>query len=345
MTGTAAFEPWHASATNFPGHDAGHEEKLRFMLSYAILAPSPHNCQPWYFRFHGAQVGIYLDRQRALPIADHGDRESTIACGAALFNLCLAIRHFGYKTVGQLLPDPAAPCLMALMGLGDRKNPDHECNSLFDAIPRRHTNRMPFEKRAPDKAFLQKLEQIAQADGAWLHVVHGKQMRHAVAELIAEGDRFQWHDIRYRKELSAWIHSNHSPSHDGMPGYSFGHGDLLSLLDPFLIRTFDTANRVAARDLEMAEQSPALLVLGTQGDTPHDWLHAGHALQHVLLHAAAGALSASYFNQPVQVETLRPRLLQAIGRNGSAQVVFRMGFGPPIRPTPRRSLIEVVRTS
>ncbi len=343
MSVQAAFEPWQVSATRYPGNDAGHEEQLRFMLSYAILAPSSNNTQPWLFRFHGARVGVYLDRSRALPVADHPDRELTISCGAAIFNLCCTIKHFGFKAVGELLPDPARPDLLALMGLGERTNPDHECNSLFTQIPLRRTNRMPFEKRSPDKIFIERLDQLARGDGAWIHVVHGRQMRHAVAELVAEGDRFQWHDARYRQELAHWIHSNRSESHDGMPGYSFGHGDLQSLLDPFLIRTFDRAEKIAAADLDMAENSPALMVLGTPEDTPRDWLHAGRALQHILLTAAAGGLSASFFNQPIQVQTLRPRLAQAISRTGYPQLVLRMGFGPEVRPTPRRSVGEVVR--
>lgn len=343
MTADTAFEPWHVSASRFPGDEAAPEERLRFMLSYAILAPSSHNAQPWVFRFHGERAGLYIDRTRALPVMDHHDRELTISCGCALLNLCMAVKHFGNKVIGQLLPDSARPDLLALIGIGERKIPDHECNSLFGAILRRRTNRMPFEKRAPDKGFLERLSHVAQEDGAWLHVVHGKQMRHAVAELIAEGDRFLWHDARYRRELAAWVHSNRSESHDGMPGYSFGHGDLHSLLDPFLIRNFDFAEKIAAKDQDIAEHSPALLVLGTAEDGPRDWLHAGHALQHILLHATAGGMAASFFNQPVEVETLRPRLGQAIGRMGYPQVVMRLGFGPDVRPTPRRAVREVVR--
>lgn len=343
MSTSAAFEPWQVSATRFPGPDAADEEQLRFMLGYAVLAPSSHNTQPWIFRVHGSRVGLYADRTRGLPLADHHDRELTISCGAALFNLCLAIRHFGRHVVGELLPDDGNPDLLAMIGLGERKQPDHETNCLFGAIPRRRTNRGPFERRAPDPGFLEKLQRVVGHDGAWLHVVHGKTMRHAVAELVAEGDRFQWHDARFRRELALWVHSNRSESHDGMPGYSFGHGDIQSVLDPFLIRTFDIADRVAARDLDTAERSPALMVLGTAGDTPRDWLHAGRALQHLWLHATAGGLSCSFFNQPLQVETLRPRLLAAIGRQGYAQVVLRMGFGGDVRPTPRRSVREVLR--
>ncbi|MCK6477894.1 MAG: hypothetical protein L6Q35_13815, partial [Phycisphaerales bacterium] len=205
-----AFEPWLVCGSGHPGRDVGFLEQMRFLVGYAILAPSPHNAQPWYFRALKERIGVHIDRTRVLKFCDPHDREATIGCGCAIFNLCLAIRHFGNAAVGELLPDAAQPDLLAAIGIGDRRNADHECNSLFEAIPKRRTNRLKFETRAPDAAFLEKLEQIARADGAWLHVVRGRQMRHALAELIAEGDRFQWHDVRFRRELAGWVHSNRS---------------------------------------------------------------------------------------------------------------------------------------
>jgi hypothetical protein len=46
--------------------NAGIEEKLRFALRYAVLAPSNHNTQPWHFIVDGDRVTLCADRMRAL---------------------------------------------------------------------------------------------------------------------------------------------------------------------------------------------------------------------------------------------------------------------------------------
>ena len=46
----------------------------------------------------------YADRTRALPVVDPDDRELTISCGSALFNMQLAISYFGYRFETSLLP-------------------------------------------------------------------------------------------------------------------------------------------------------------------------------------------------------------------------------------------------
>ncbi|MFM9996180.1 MAG: Acg family FMN-binding oxidoreductase [Phycisphaerales bacterium] len=348
MSNSDALEPWRIAATSFPGHDAPPEARLRFMIGYAILAPSGHNAQPWLFRIAGDHLELLADRTRALPVVDPHDRALTIACGSALFNLRVAARHFGYQVGVELLPDPARHDLLARVALGERKTSNHAENTLFVAIPNRRTSRVPFERTTVDKKVIERLEAGAAAEGAWFRVVKERHDRHTVADLIADGDRMQFADKRFRRELASWLHSNRSHTHDGMPGYALGHGDLVSMIEPLVIRTFDVGKGVGAKDRDLAEHSPVLAVISTSGDGPADWLRAGQALEHVLLEATAAGLTASFLNQPIEVETLRPRLAKLVERAGDAslgfpQVLLRMGRAPEVKPMPRRAVSEVVR--
>lgn len=337
--------PWRISALDFPGHEVSVDLRLRYLVGYAILAPSGHNSQPWLFRVRDAHLEIYADRTRALPVVDPHDRSLTMSCGSALFNLRMAARHFGYDAAYELCPDPAHHDLLATFALGERKPPTHEENTLFGAITRRRTNRLPFDRTPVDRNILGLLEAAAQSEGCWIDSITDRRQRHAVAALVAEGDRMQFADKRFRRELAAWVHSNRAHSRDGLPGYAHGHGDLMSMLDSFVIRTFDLGNSTAARDQDLAEHSPALLIVGTGEDQPADWMRAGQALQHVLLLATACGLAASFLNQPVEVDNLRPRLAKLVDRANSApQFVLRLGTGPDVKPTPRRELREVIRT-
>src|SRR3712207_9303545 len=97
-------DPWKVSEGEFPkSGDA--EEKLHFLLNYAVLAPSGHNTQPWLFRVRANEVELYADRTRGLPVVDPEDRALIISCGAALFYLRVAIRHFGHADEVESFPD------------------------------------------------------------------------------------------------------------------------------------------------------------------------------------------------------------------------------------------------
>lgn len=334
-------DPWSVSEGQFP-RDGEPEEKLRFMLSYAVLAPSGHNTQPWLFRVKDDTVELDADRTRALPVVDPEDRALTISCGAALYHLRLAARHFGYTDEVQIFPNPEDPDLLAEVHLGDPFDATAEEHQLFEAITKRRTNRSPFQDREIPQEVLDALEAAAIEEGAWLRTLTDDATKDAVADLVAEGDRIQWSDRRFRRELAAWMHPNRTNSRDGIPGYAFGFGEFMSLASPLVMRTFDMGGGRAAHDRQLAEGSPVLTVLGTQADTSVEWLSAGQALGRVLLRARAEGIDASYLNQPIEVPELRPRLRDTIGAGGLPQLLFRMGYGPEAKPTPRRTVAEVV---
>ena len=107
-----------------------------------------------------------------------------------------------------------------------------------------------------------------------------------------------------------------------------GVGDIASYLGPFLVRTFDWGSGQAARDRQLAEGSPLLAVLGTLDDTPSAWLQAGQALARMLLRATAVGLSASYLNQPIEVQSLRQQLGSLVHAEGFPQLLLRIGIRP-----------------
>lgn len=344
-------EPWDVSEADFPVSGTA-AEKLRFLVRYAILAPSGHNSQPWLFRVRGDVLELCGDRTRALPMVDEDDRELLMSCGAALFHLRAALRHFGHlgdvRTFqGPDQPDTLAPVrhlpdLLARVRLGEPHEPTARDEELFFAIKDRRTVRARFEDRPVPAGLLKELERAAELEGAWLRVVEEEDARAALAELVAEGDRIQGSDPRFRRELAAWIHPNRSRSRDGMPGYALGIGSLASYVGPLVVRSFDWGEGQAARDRQLAEGSPVLVVLGTHADLPSLWFAAGQALARILLRAAVDGVSASFLNQPIELRELRPRVAEVLGTEGHPQLLLRMGYGPSVKPTPRRPVEEVL---
>jgi hypothetical protein len=320
-------------------------QRLRELVKSAVLAPSSHNSQPWLFHIpiNCAFVELYADRARALPVVDPMDRELTMSCGSALYNLRLAARHAGFTDLVELLPDPDDRDLVARLRLGAPYVATAEEEALFAAIERRRTNRRPFLARPIPDDVLEGMRKGALAEGAMLTIVREPAVRERVAELIAVADRRQGANPAFRRELASWMHPNRSRTSDGMPGYAFGLGDWLSYAGPLVVRTFDWGDGRAAKDRELAIGSPYMGVLWTLGDTPREWITAGQALQHLLLRATTAGVSASFLNQPIEVPELRAVLHEELGLAGHAQSLLRLGYGPEVEVTPRRPLDEVMR--
>lgn len=317
-------------------------DKLKFMLHYAVLAPSNHNTQPWMFSVQCNQVELYADRSRSLQVTDPHDRQLLISCGCALFHLRAAMWHFGFLDRTALLPVPGNPDLLARVSLGDEDPPTPQQEALFRAIPKRRTNRQLFRDDPLPEELKLELIKAATRESAWLHFVDDRDQRNAIADLIAEGDRQQWANRRFRLELSAWLHPNDGEARDGIPSSAQNAGDLLAVAGPLVIRTFDLGEGQAAKDRDIAAYSPGLIVLGTQADEPEAWLAVGQALARVLLRARVDEVWASYLNQPIEIPALRPKVTELLALPGQAQIILRLGYGPNVSPTPRRAVEEVL---
>jgi nitroreductase len=242
---TSKSDPWTIEEADYPATGTA-AERWAFLLRYALLAPSSHNTQPWRFTIlsdaHGDTLELRADRTRSLPVADPEDRELTISCGAALANLRLTMRHFGLSDETRLLPDPTDSDLLAHIAVAGAHAPTPAQDALFRQIPRRHTNRQPFDAGTLPPDLLVALATEARAEGAWLHVVATEAARSGIADLIAEGDRQQWDDPAFRHELASWLHP--ARSGDGLAGYSLGIG-------PLIVRAFDLGDGQAATDHDL----------------------------------------------------------------------------------------------
>lgn len=119
----------------------------------------------------------------------------------------------------------------------------------------------------------------------------------------------------------------------------------MSLMGPFVLRTFDAGKGQAAKDRQLAAGSPVLAILGTNSDEPIDWIKVGLALGCMLLFASSENIWSSFLNQPIEVPELRGRVRDVMKRKeeGFPQLLLRMGYGHEVKPTPRRPVEEVIR--
>jgi hypothetical protein len=332
---------WAVDSAYFPTGDPL-SEALRFCLRYAVLAPSGHNTQPWWFSVDHASVTVGLDPSRGLAVVDPDDREGLVSVGAGAFNLRIALAHFGFTVDESYWPDPHDPDACIRLDVTDQPALEPDLDELFEAIPRRHTNRSAFSDQALPRPLMDTLIADAAAEGAALHVAVDYPTRRALAELVSAADQRQMADKRFRRELASWLRPAYSHRPDGIRGYGSELTELMSVAAPLIVRTFDMGDGRAARDVDLATHSPMLAVLATATDDRTAWLHAGQALARVLLRATAANVSAGFLNQPIEVTELRSEVAGAVGAHDIPQLLLRFGYGSVALPQPRRAVADVV---
>ncbi len=330
-------DPWQV-APDAMARGATAAQRLGVLATWATLAPSSHNTQPWLFRVAGTTLELLADRSRALPVVDPHDRELTISCGAALGILRLAAEALGERIEVTVSPSQEVLARVAHRGLGVPGDA-----AILDAIRARRTTRTAFAAEPVPVALMLEADAEAAAAGATLRWMVSDADRHGLAELVAEGDRAQLADAAFRAELADWMHSRRAASRDGLSAGAFGMPDMMSAVSAMVIRRFDMGEGQAARDRALAEGSPALAAVTTPADTPSDWLAAGDALARVLVRLGRAGFTASYLNQPVEVPALRARLAEALGTHEAPQLLLRVGRGPALPPSVRRPVGQVLR--
>ena len=315
---------------------------FRSILKHTVLAPSGHNTQPWLFKLSSDNsLDLIADRTRALPVVDPYDRELTISCGAALDHLEVAASHYERALRIDLSPNPSEPDVLARVKFIN--DAPENLDGLFEAIPKRRTTRAKFNERTLSDELTERCKAIAEEFGVTLDLITDNDKRSSIADLVAEGDRIQFADPSFRRELAAWVHSRRRASQDGMSGEGFGMPDVLSPVGALVIRTFDIGKGVAAGDRDkIVEGSPTLAVFSSTDDSAYSWIQTGRALSRVLLSLAANGATSSYLNPPVELAELRPRLQTMVRARGVPQLLMRFGYGPSPSPTVRRAVEQVI---
>ena len=317
---------------------------LRRAAGRARLAPSIHNTQPWQLTLTGDQLELRLDPERKLRHVDPESRQAIISCGCALFNarVSLASEASGEVEVTRFPDGPQAPTL-AVVRYRPRTREDSFTRAdrlavaeLDFAIAVRRTNRTRFEDIAVPERFVDKLAAAAAVEGTVLYSVRRDAHREAIAELTRRADAEQYSDPGYRAELRAWT-TDDSTRSDGVHVRSVQRVDADSH-DDLPLRDFDMRGNGGLPPRTDSTRSQTLLLLGTDTDTPLDWLRAGEALERVLLTAALAGWESSPVMQALEVPETRAELRSALGVRFHPQFCVRIGRGSPVPPTTRRSL-------
>lgn len=350
---------------------AGETDPRRFALAHAILAPNPHNTQPWLVEMGGDdEMLLFCDLDRRLPFTDPYDRQITIGCGAFTYLCWMAVLKSGHGCEMSIFPDGApepgarldARPFARLRVAGSP--PLHGADPLMEFVSVRRTNRNECEPVIPSATAI---DTVASAGVAWLEPSPDEPTPLSVAWETEQTRVATLRDLVWRafdremrtrgaqEETYRWLRfgSEERARHrDGLYIDVPAAGLLraIGMLDEAdLLNPDSSANKQAAADWRRkVDTAPMFMWLTTPNDSARSRLHAGMAYVRMNLAAAQANLAMHPWSQALQEYTemsdlyAEARDTLAVG-DRTLQMLFRLGRAAPAEPAARRSLDALLR--
>ena len=328
--------PWKLSEKDFPS-TSGMIEQMKFLLGYAVLAPSSHNTQPWKFALRdGGVIDVFTDLNGWLRVADPDQRELNLSIGCAIENLLIAARHFGFDPKVKYLPDANDSDYIASIELKKSGFDLSDDNSRqFKAITERHTNHKNFERRSIEPGVLQFLENNCSEPGISLYLTINAEFRQKFDDLIVRSDAVTYSNPEYREELAYWIGKG-----------VFGTSWLISQIGRLAMAYLNFGDMVMRGDEAALMSAPVIGIISTTINNRINQIRAGQVFERVYLSATSLGIGVRPMSQVCQVAEHKQELAGLLPAKGNTPLQpFLLGFAEPAKEhTPRKSVDEVMHS-
>lgn len=305
-------------------------------LSFALLAPNPHNLQPWKVSLEGDDaVILYQDGTRRLPHTDPFDRQITIGLGCFLEQMVLAAGAEGVAVDLTLFPQGEnGPIAQAVFVSGGTADP------LFDHVMERRSCKEPFASTALTDAHANELELFADiyTDETTVNVL--KALTLGAWDVEAKTSRTMQESIDLMRFGKAEINQN--PDGIDLGGPFLESLMLAGLLNRELLADPQSEGSKQGAQIytEMLNATPAYAALISKGNERVDQIEIGRRWLRLNLKCAALGVSIHPVSQCLQeypeMATHYARAHEILAPSGqTVQMLGRLGYGPETPRSPR----------
>lgn len=334
---------------------AGETDVRRKALSWAILAPNPHNMQPWIVDLSVAdEITLYIDRTRLLPVTDPFNRQIVIGCGAFLELLMLALSKQTRAARVTLFPDGEAQPLLDARPLFRVKIEGGQAmfDPLFDHVLARRTHRgaytdgpIPTELAAALRSAMAAQSTVA----AFVETAPARVAR--LRDLVYRGAEIEAHTppAHHESVERTFIGARDVAAHPW--GISLDQPVMTAmnavgvLTKSKMATPGTTAFKESLKFLKTgADTSRGFVWITTAANTRAEQIAAGRAYLRANLAAAGAGLAMHPFSQGLQEYATQEPVYDALHRElapdgGRVQMLARIGYPKAeIPPAPRRGL-------
>jgi len=343
-TPSKALAPWALAA------EAGRDPRI-WALSHAILAPNPHNRQPWLVDLVAEDgIVLYCDPERLLPATDPFNRQIVIGLGCFLELLAEAAAERGFRAEIEPFPDGASATAIdgrAIARIRLVEAADVRRDPLFAQVYDRRSNKQPFDTDRPvgpeALATLQGAAGGFAAAGGTVEAARVAGLRDLswrAWEVELTTPRTYLESVHLMRIGKAEIEANPD-------GIALG-GAFLEALNKVGVLTrdklADPTSSAYRQGLDMYRpilgSAMGHVWLTTEGDSRAEQLDAGRAWVRINLKATELGLGLHPLSQALQeypeMAALRDEIHRTLGAAGRRVQMFgRIGHGRTIDPSPR----------
>ncbi len=346
-TPDSAFAPWALRALE--------KDDRLYAFQHAILAPNPHNRQPWVVRLIGdSEAVVTCDLGRRLPVTDPFDRQITIGFGTFLETARIAAALRGVAIDVQLFPEGEPATRLderPVAHLTFAKNGAVTADPLFSAITMRRSNKEPYDTtRAIDPKLLQQVvgqDDLFSADPAMIKALREQILVAISAEMSTKDAYLESVDLMRigYKEVSA------NPDGIDLSGPMIEAGIATGQISREALADMGSSSyQFGVDQLNEAYGSvPALIWIKTPGNTRIDQIEAGRQFVRANLRSTQLGLAMHPMSQSLQeyaevADAYRAaHNLLGAKNDERIQMLARIGYGPTVGPSPRWPLGSFLR--
>jgi hypothetical protein len=353
-TPTGALKAWRDAGSSL------YPDPMRRALSYAILAPNPHNRQPWIVDLKSdTEAVLSCDPDRLLPATDPFARQIVIGLGCFLELFSLAAADQGYRADIRYFPEGEPGDDLdrrPIAHLSLKKQQGLVSDPLFAHALNRHTNRNAYDtSRTIGAGALGRLLDAATGD-VRVGTANGGKLLEDLRTLTREAMVTEVHTPEAYRESIDLMRIGRAEIEANPDGIAL-RGAFLEALGLAGILTRETLADPASRSyqigLDMIEDgamtSMGFVWMNTIGNSRRAQIEAGRAYLRVALQATADGLSMQPMSQALQeypamapyYRTIHDWLTSQAGER--VQMLVRLGFAKDIGPAPRWALETRVR--
>lgn len=311
------------------------KDKIKFVLNYAVLAPSTHNSQPWLLEVGDDFCKIYVNSALYLEMADKDGRDLFISVGCLIENLIIASRYFNiYKGINFaddfqkiILGKINKNYLIAEIAFDDFIDNSGNKNvaRLFSAITKRFNARGIFLDVPMEQSLIDEFKNLNDIDGIELNLVTDKDDIKTIARLTSDGMKVAHRDSDFRRELSKWINNLFSFKKQGMTWKSMRAPFVVSFCLSYLIRFFNLGKILSKLNYKSVLSAPLICVVNSE-DEVKNWINVGIIAERIMLYAYFNKLNTSIYVAAIESNELRLQLKNVIQVNSRPQFLICVGY-------------------